>query len=131
MPTIVSYRSATQLVMPTESNHFPIHLGEVDGRHYLSVPDEFDIPPAQAEDTGYVIHDKPLDPEIVKRLMAVREINTACVAAIRARYSVDDELGAIRTGDKAVTDFIAECVAAAKAKKVALGLERAAAGVSP
>ena len=128
MTTIVSFNASSRLVMPTESNSFPIHLGEVDSRHYLSVPAEFDIPPAQAEDADYVVHDKPLDPEIVKRLMAVREINAECVAAIRARYSVDDELGAIRTGDATVADFIAKCVAAAKAKKAALGLEPAPTG---
>lgn len=122
MPIIVSYNSAARLVMPTESNHFPIHLGEVEGRHYLSVPEGFDIPGEQAEESAYVVHDTALDPAIVKRLMAVREINNECVAAIRARYSVDDELGAIRTGDQAVMAFIAECVAAAKAKKDALGL---------
>lgn len=122
MTTIVSFNASAQLVMPTESNTFPIHLGEVDGRHYLSVPEGFDIPPAQAEDAGYVVHDAPLESDIVKRLMTVREINAGCVAAIRAKYSIDDELGAIRSGDKTVTDFISECVAAAKAKKAALGL---------
>lgn len=122
MPTIVSYNADSNLVMPTESANFPVHLGEVDGKHYLSVPDGFTIPAEQAPEVGYTVYSTALDPTLVKRLPAIREINAACVAAIRAQYSVDDELGALRTADKNVTDFIASCVAAARAKKTALGL---------
>ena len=122
MPTIVSFNAASRLDMPTESNSFPVHLGEVDGRHYLSVPGDFAIPAAQAPEADYTVHTEALDPALVKRLPQVREIDAACVVAIRARYSVDDELGALRTGDTAVTNFIAQCVADAKAKKTALGV---------
>lgn len=122
MPTIVSYNANSSLVMPTESANFPVHLGEVDGKHYLSVPDGFTIPSEQAPEVGYTVYSTALDPALVKRLPAIREINAACVAAIRTQYSVDDELGALRTADKTVTDFIASCVTAARAKKTALGL---------
>lgn len=122
MPTIVSYNAAAALVMPTESTSFPVHLGEVDGRHYLSVPDGFTIPASQAPEAGYTVHTTTLDPALIKRLPAIREINAACVAAVRAQYSIDDELGALRTADKTVTDFIAQCVTDARAKKTALGL---------
>ena len=84
MPTIVSYNADSNLVMPTESANFPVHLGEVDGKHYLSVPDGFTIPAEQAPEVGYTVYSTALDPTLVKRLPAIREINAACLACASA-----------------------------------------------
>ena len=128
--TIVSYNASARLNMPNDVPEFPAHLGEVDGRHYLSVPEGYDIPEKQDDGVDYQVHTEALPKDVVKRLMAVIEIDRAVQSAIRAKYSMEDELGALRTGDKEVLDFIAECIAVAKAKKAALGLVPAAAGVA-
>lgn len=121
MARIVSYIDGHRLALPTLAVMFPTDLGAVDGRRYLSVPDDFDIPDQDAE-AELVLHTEPLPSDIRSRLLKVREIDNACVARIRDRYSVDDELGALRTGDQIVLDYITACVSEAKAAKTALGL---------
>ncbi|MBC7908322.1 MAG: hypothetical protein H7Y60_16465 [Rhodospirillaceae bacterium] len=122
MPIIVSFAVGTTLSMPTQATHFPIHLGEAEGRHYLSVPEDFTIPDHQPTEVDYRVHAEPLSPGVRKSLTSVREIDRTCVEKIRSRYSVDDELGAVRTGDPVVLGYVEQCVAEARVAKAALGL---------
>ncbi len=52
---------------------------------------------------------------------AVGIINSEVAMNIRAEFSIEDELGALRTGDTVVADAIAAIVAEGQAKKEALG----------
>lgn len=122
MPIIVSFAVGSTLSMPTQANCFPVHLGEAEGRHYLSVPEDFTIPPHQPAGADYRVHAEPLSAEIRKSLLSIREIDRACVEKIRSRYSIDDELGALRTGESEVQAYIEHCVAEARVAKAALGL---------
>jgi hypothetical protein len=59
----------------------------------------------------------PPDAAVRDRLQAYRDIDAATAAKIRARYSIDDEFKALRTGDKAYVAFVEACVAEGRAAK--------------
>lgn len=55
----------------------------------------------------------------------VAAINRLCSVAIREQYTVDDEIRALRIGgatEQAWRDYVQQCVDAAEARKVGLGL---------
>lgn len=58
--------------------------------------------------------------ELLDSLPAYREIDAATAAKIRARYSVDDEFKALRTGDQDYVTFVETCVTEGRALKAAL-----------
>lgn len=59
----------------------------------------------------------------ISQYVSLRRINPDIAAAIRARYSVDDEFKALRTHDPDYAAFVAEQVAAGKEKKTRLGFD--------
>ncbi len=101
-------------------------LGQIDGRRYISVP-------AGAALTKHLAKQDPrlrckrASKEELTALKAVsptiRQINLDIAAAIRARYSVDDEFKALRTNDPDYAAFVAAQVAAGKEKKAGLGFD--------
>lgn len=97
-------------------------LGSFGARHFFSL-EEITVAslPAQDSENGFALASadeitglKAVSPsaDIVRN-----EIN----AAIRAKYSVDDELQALRTGDAIVAADITSIVAIGKAKMASLG----------
>lgn len=118
MPTLISFPIETPVVFPTEAPAFPLHLGDVAGRRYLSLPDGMAVPVA----AGLRVHSERLEDGVRRALIAVREIDRACQIRIRERYSVEDELSALRTGDAEVLAYVAQCVDEARAAKAALGV---------
>lgn len=61
-----------------------------------------------------------LTTELKQKLAAFRAIDAETLAKIRARYSLEDELKALRTDDQAYKDYVAACVQEGRDKKQAL-----------
>lgn len=104
-------------------NGGPIHdLGTVAGRQFFSMDEETVASlPVQPEGSGFA----QATADELKALKAaspvVRTLGDGIVAAIRAKYSVDDELRALRLNDTAVLSDIGAIVEQGKASIAALG----------
>ena len=103
------------------------HLGNTeDGRIWYSRPDGFLNAFLEKEQEDGVDMQTPDASEIVenrKHLFTYTQINLEVKEAIRNKYSIEEEMKALRTGDLDYKAFIEECVAEGTAKKVALGLK--------
>ena len=104
-----------------------LELAEVDGWHYVSVPDTAQLPAQSTEiEWQAVTLDAALKASIQASSRAVQLINQGVVDQIRALYSVDDELKLLRTAPSAEFEAYnahAEgCRAWGREQKAALGL---------
>jgi len=95
-------------------------LGICDGKQYFSMSDEtLESLPAQDASFGAATADE------ITALKAVSHvydsINKDIDRAIRAKYSVEAELKALRVGDQAVQDDIARIVGDGKLKRAEYG----------
>lgn len=96
-------------------------LGDFNGRKYLSMPlDVFEQVPDQDPAIDFRVATAD-EKEALKACPRYKLINNEVVAKIRSKYSIDDELKAIRTADPEYNAFVAEAVVEGKTKKVALG----------
>lgn len=116
MRTVYAFRFFSEFLVPAEDIEKVTDLGSVDGVRYFSVEEGLSLPAlADAEIVT-------LSPEVRDQLPLVKDIDRQTQERIRARYSLEDELKALRTGDTTVGQFIEECVAEGRSKKAALGL---------
>lgn len=104
-----------------------LELAEVDGWHYVSVPDTAQLPAQPTEiEWQAVTLDAALKASIQASSRAVQLINQGVVDQIRALYSVDDELKLLRTAPSAEFEAYnahAEgCRTWGREQKAALGL---------
>lgn len=105
-----------------------LELGELEGWHYVSVPEAAALPEQPTEIDWQRV---TLDAELRARLMAtsrtVQLINAEVVARIRALYSVDDELKLLRTAPSAEFElynaYAEDCRAWGREQKAALGFQ--------
>ncbi len=101
--------NAAALVYPVMTGLATIlHLGVVDGRHFIAVPVGLELPeqPASLDLREEDISSGPLREALKKTSVDYRVMTDAIQARIRERYSVGDELQAIRTGDEAYQAFV-------------------------
>lgn len=104
-----------------------LELAEVDGWHYVSVPDTAQLPAQSTEiEWQAVTLDAALKASIQASSRAVQLINQGVVDQIRALYSVDDELKLLRTAPSAEFEaynaYAEDCRAWGREQKAALGL---------
>ena len=104
-----------------------LELAEVNGWHYVSVPEATQLPEQPPEiEWQAVTLDAALKADIMANSRAVQLINQGVVDQIRAMYSVDDELKLLRTAPSAEFEAYnahAEgCRAWGRAEKLKLGL---------
>ena len=104
-----------------------LELAEVDGWHYVSVPEAAQLPEQPTEiEWQAVTLDAALKAAIMANSRAVQLINQGVVDQIRALYSVDDELKLLRTAPSAEFEaynaHAEACRAWGREQKAALGL---------
>ena len=104
-----------------------LELAEVDGWHYVSVPEAAQLPEQPTEiEWQAVTLDAALKAAIMANSRAVQLINQNVVDQIRALYSVDDELKLLRTAPSAEFEaynaHAEACRAWGREQKAALGL---------
>jgi len=99
------------------------HLGEVDGRHYIAVPEgvNLGLQPAVLDIRSEELVSGPVRDALKKTCLEYRTINDKIKAAIRSRYSVEDELQALREGDEAYQQFVKTVISSFAAEKALLG----------
>ncbi|MEG3637642.1 hypothetical protein [Magnetococcus sp. PR-3] len=104
-----------------DPNQPVVYLCELDGQIYLSVP--LDYPKAEQWQGPVEFTEEPdLKHQLRKQALPCLEINEKLQADIRDRYSLEDELRALRVGDPEYHTFVEGLVSQADAAKAALGL---------
>lgn len=98
-----------------------LHVGDAGEWRYYSMPGNVDytVDPVLEMQAVDVVAER----SVIKSLYAYKEINEGVQKVIRERYSVEDELKALRTADAEYVAFIDGAIAEGTAKKQALGLE--------
>lgn len=112
------------LVYPVLSGLATIfHLGVVDGRHYIAVPPGLELPeqPAALDLKEEDISHGEIRETLKKVSGDYRVMTEAIQARIRSRYSVSDELQAIRTGDAEYQAFVESVLQEFAPQKAMLG----------
>jgi hypothetical protein len=108
----VIHQQYTDLTINAEYVH-----GEIDGWMYFS--GEFENP------LNLEIEDIAVEEELREKLKEVSPhyqlINKRVVDKIRSKYSINDEFQALRTGDEAFDEYVAECVEWGKSEKAKIG----------
>lgn len=135
MSTIYKYRRVTTEGPDGTTLYFKnaddgdraLELAEVDGWHYVSVPDTAQIPAQPAEiEWQAVTLDAGLKASIQANSRAVQLINQGVVDQIRALYSVDDELKLLRTAPgpefELYNEHAEDCRAWGRQQKALIGL---------
>lgn len=91
--------------------------GELDGWTYFS--GEYQNP------MNLDVEEVQLTEELRSKLKEISPhyqlINTRVVDKIRSKYSINDEFQALRTGDEAFDEYVAECVEWGKSEKAKIG----------
>ena len=126
--TIYGYNNIPNVSLLLTEWHGPAidDLGQFDGRRYISVPAGAGLANTLAKQDPRLRCKRASKEELdgIKAVSpAIWQINQDIATAIRARYSVDDEFKALRTLDPNYVSFVAEQVAAGKAKKTGLGFD--------
>lgn len=101
-----------------------IELCDIDGETYVSVPDNITLPTQEF----IIIEEVTLTDELKAAIKAASplfaNINGRVVDKIRERYSVNEEIKMLRTGQaeetKAYNDYVEECRAWGRAEKAKL-----------
>lgn len=101
----------------TEADRKIIHLGNYDGKTYVSITDDTIL----SAELGATALDAQTIKTVAPHLDAYADINAQVVAKIRSQYSLEDELGALRQNDTTYQTFVSAAIADGKAKKTALG----------
>jgi len=113
MPSIYSYQKVTDAItsywlrLPVDANHNSLgtELATIDGITYVSLPDGVDLPTPQADEIAASIQlitpDDTLKAAIKAASPHYRLINTRVVEQIRSRYTVDEEIKALRLAGSA------------------------------
>ncbi|MDP6120244.1 MAG: hypothetical protein QF830_04135 [Rhodospirillales bacterium] len=103
-----------------------IYLCAIDGVHYCSIADGFKLPRQKkiVNLRGPLTFKKDADvfKRIRKQADPCKEIDAHVSRAIRERYSLNDELQALREDDQDYKAFVEGLVNAARSEKAALGL---------
>lgn len=123
--TIVCYDAGLKPVYPdTSGEQYIADLGVFDGKRYLALSAGVAFA-KQAK--GISVKKADLtNADLQKYLKAesppARQIDAETQMKIREKYSLEDELKALRTKDEEYEAYIAEVVAEGRARKEALGL---------
>lgn len=122
---IVCYDAGLKPVYPdTSGEQYVADLGIFDGKRYLALSEGVAFP-KQAKGVSVKKADLT-NTDLLKYLKSesppARQIDAETQIKIRERYSLEDELKALRTKDEEYETFISEVVAAGREKKKALGL---------
>lgn len=121
---VVSEHTTFALIPPPDPGYAREIATLGDGYTYVVV--EGVLPPQHG---GIVVEDVTLTDALREELRRespqIQAINRDCKAAIRERYSVEDEIRALRLGGQDETDwraYVEQCVATAEARKADWGL---------
>lgn len=105
-------------------------LATIEGVTYVSIPDGHALPKEQPKEIAAsiqnVVVDDALRSEISAASPIVKFIDQQTVDMIRAEYTVDEEIKALRLAPSEETNkwnaYVEECRSIGRAKKAALGL---------
>lgn len=100
--------------------HPVLHIGDAEGYRYYSMPEGVDY--EIDEELSFSEVDIEEEATAIKTLQVYKDINESVSSAIRAVYSLEDELKALRTQDEAYTAFVNKSVEEGKVKKRSYGL---------
>lgn len=122
---IVCYDAGLKPVYPdTCGEQYIADLGIYEGKRYLSLTEGLSFP-KQAKGVSVKSADLS-NAGLLKYLKSesppARQVDAETQMKIRGRYSLEDELKALRTKDEEYEAFVSETVADGRAKKEVLGL---------
>lgn len=122
---IVCYQTGAKPVYPnTAGDQIIVDLGVYDGKQYLALSDDVSF---AKQARGHTVKDADLANEGLQKYLKsesppARQIDIETQEKIRAKYSLENELKALRTKDTEYETYVAEAVAEGRSKKEALGL---------
>ncbi len=136
MPQIYSYTKVTNAItsywlrLPVDENHHSLgtELATIDGITYVSLPDGVDLPTPQADEIAASIQlispDDTLKAAIKAASPHFQLINARVIEQIRSRYTVDEEIKALRLAGSAEAiawaDWVDDCRAWGRAEGLKL-----------
>lgn len=123
---IVCYPAEAKPVYPnTSGEQYVADLGVYEGKRYLALSEGVAFP--KQPRGGVLIREADLTDEGLRKYLKAesppaRQIDAETQDKIRERYSLEDELKALRVKDTEYEAYVAEVVDEGREKKAALGL---------
>ena len=103
----------------------PDNIGQDEVQYWHSMPDDMDIEDTMGDEEQVTIFypDATKIAEVRGQLFKQKWINDLTQQEIREKYSIEEELKALRTGDTDFIDHVEACCARGDARKRAFGLK--------